>query len=109
MEDEMLPAPLLDLAIVSAFVFFLPGFAAVIAFAGRDGRLRSDPVQLVAASTGISIALSTLLLFILTSVYEYMHQGLDFTFFIVGEAAMTALLFIIAALNDLRKHGKRGR
>ncbi|MCL4317476.1 MAG: hypothetical protein M1422_04305 [Candidatus Thermoplasmatota archaeon] len=96
-------APLLQLAIVSAFVFFLPGFAAVIAFSDRDGKLRSDPVQLVAASAGISIAVSTLLLFTLTAVYEYMHHGLDFTFFIIVETALTALLLIVAVLNNFRK------
>ncbi len=104
-----MPASLPELAASVALMFFLPGLAAVLAFAEKESRWRNDIAELVAASVGISVATSIILLFLLTLVYGLYGQSLNFTVFIVILVAIAGAFLVIAATGLGRKSGYRRR
>ncbi len=102
-----MPASLIELAAASALMFFLPGLAAVLAFAEKDSRWRKEVTELIAASVGISVALSIILLFLMTFLSGIEGKALDFTLFIAALVAVTGILLMIAASGIGRKFGSR--
>ncbi len=102
-----------ELAAAAALMFFLPGLSAVLAFAERGSRWRNDIAELIAASVGISVAISLILLFLLTLLSEAYGQALNFSVFIAALVAVAGIFLVIAAsgrsgILDFRRHRRKG-
>lgn len=91
-------SPLL-LPVIALLFFFLPGMAAVFAFAGRKSSWRHDDIHLITSSCGLSVSL-TLLLLALTYLASH-AAGVPFPFDAVPVllTVLTAAFLIIAAFR----------
>ncbi len=94
---------ILELALVAVLMFFLPGFAVLLAFTGRESRFRQDTVDMIAASAGISLAIAVIILFLMTIIYNAVHEGLNVTAFVLTESALTAAMLLLSAVVSTRK------
>ena len=104
-----MPASIPELVAAVALMFFLPGLAAVLAFAERGSKWRNDITELIAASVGISVAISIILLFLLTFLSGIYGKPLNFTVFIAVLVAVAAIFLVIAASGRGRKLSYRKR
>ncbi len=96
------------LPVIAALFFFLPGMSAIFAFAEKKSTWRSDDLHFIASSTGLSLAITLLAMFVLFLVSQVTHSPFQFVALPVLLGILTAAFLLIALFRSSLLRPMRG-